>query len=379
MFNYEKTNRYFAQFAGGMEELAHKELSRLGAANIKTTYRGLYFDADKPTLYRVNYSSKIITRVLGQLLRFDCHSVKYLYITGKKIDWQRLIKPGKTFAINAICENSKINHSHYAMQRLKDAVADYFVEKTGSRPDVDRRDPDVGLHLHIQNNKATISLDTSGGSLHRRGYRKGSVEAPMQETLAAAIIALTGWDGKKRLVDPMCGSGTLLSEALMHYCRIPPGYLRQRFGFESMPDFAPKIWEKVKQEADKNIRTLPDGLISGSDMAAKSVAAAKKNLAVLPEGPKVAIKKARFQELGRLDNAVIVCNPPYGIRLGEKKEVAKLLKEFGDFLKRNCKNSSVFLYLGDKELLKKVGLKPKWKKQLKSGPLEGVLARYDIY
>ncbi len=379
MFTYEKTNIYFAQTAEGFEDLVRAELEVLGAVDIKKSFRGLHFKADRKTLYRANYLSRFATRILAPLITFDCHSTKYLHKTAMQMDWERLLSMDTTFAISASCSGSSIKHSQYASLCLKDAIADFFIEKHDKRPDVKKHDPDVGIHLHIRNNKATISLDTSGGSLHRRGYRKGSVEAPMQETLAAAIIELSGWDGKKPLLDPMCGSGTLLAEALMKYCRVPAGLLRRNFGFERLPDFAVNLWNTVKQQADAEIRPLPGNLIYGSDVSKGSVAATKGNLSLIPSGSRIEIRKASFQDIESAENTCIICNPPYGIRMGEKEAAGLLMKDFGDFLKHRCRGSSACLYFGDRDLLKRIGLKPSWKKPLKSGGLDGVLAMYQMY
>ena len=241
MFTYQKSDRYFAQIAEGLEDLGRKELQELGARDIKPGYRGFYFSADKDSLYRLSYCSRLLSRVLAPLILFDCHSAKYLYKTACKIDWASLIDLKDTFAVKANVSHSKITHSQYASLRLKDAIVDVFRSNTGERPNVDTKTPDVLFNLYIQNNKATIYLDTSGASLHRRGYRLQSIAAPMQEIVAAAIIRLSAWDGSRPLVDPMCGSGTLLCEAMMHYCRIPAGFLRKKFGLESLPDFDAKF------------------------------------------------------------------------------------------------------------------------------------------
>ena len=379
MFTYQKSGRYFAQIGGGLDDLAEKELRELGAKDIKSGHMGFYFSADKAALYRINYSSRLLTRILAPLIRFDCHSAKYLYKTAAKIDWPSLFSKEKAFAVKANVSNSRINHSHYAALCLKDAVVDVFRNKTGKRPDVETKTPDILLNLHIQNNKATVYLDTSGTSLHRRGYRSLSVAAPMQEIVAAAIIRLSGWDGSRPLVDPMCGSGTLLCEAVMHFCRIPAGYLRQKFGFESLPDFDAEIWHAVKQKADCGIRELPPYLIAGSDKSAEAISAAEENLTNLPGAQNVKLSVKPFQELGLLENSLIVCNPPYGIRMNTEAEIKNFMKQIGDFLKQRCKGSEAYIYFGNRELIKSIGLKPTWKKILTSGGLDGRLVRYDLY
>jgi len=379
MFTYQKSGRYFAQVAQGLEDLARKEMQQLGAQEIKPGYRGLYFSADKASLYRLNYCSRYLSRILAPLIRFDCHSDKYLYKTASSIDWLSLIDLHNTFAVKANVSHSKITHSQFAALRLKDAIVDVFRKKTGKRPDIDTREPDVLLNLHIQNNKATIYLDTSGSSLHRRGYRQKSIIAPMQEIVAAAIIHLSGWDGSRPLVDPMCGSGTLLCEAMMHYCRIPAGFLRKKFGFASLPDFDEKIWAAVKKKEDSRIRILPHGLIRGSDSSADAVKATKDNTSCFEQGGNIELSVNSFQNLGSVENSVIISNPPHGIRLNADENINGLMKQLGNFLKQKCTGSEVYLYFGNRELIKNIGLKPTWKKIIVSGGQDGRLVKYNIY
>ncbi len=379
MFSYQKNNRYFAQIADGLEELGRKEMQELGALDIKPIYRGFYFSADRAALYRLNYCSRLLSRILAPLVRFDCHSDRYLYKTAANINWPALIDLKSTFAVKANVSHSRINHSQYAALRLKDAIVDVFRKKTGKRPNVDTKNPDILFNLHIQNNKATIYLDTSGASLHRRGYRLESVAAPMQEIVAAAIIRLSGWTGARLLVDPMCGSGTLLCEAMMHYCRIPAGFLRKKFGFTALPDFDAKIWTAVKEEEDSRIRDLPPGLISGSDMADDAVAAAKTNTRCFAQGAQIALSVRSLQNITSLENSVIVSNPPHGIRLDTEENIKNFMKQLGDFLKQRCKGSEAYLYFGNREMIKSIGLKSSWKKMLISGGLDGRLVKYDLY
>jgi len=224
-----------------------------------------------------------------------------------------------------------------------------------------------------------VSLDTSGGSLHRRGYRRESVAAPMQETLAAAIVALTDWRGEKPLYDPMCGSGTLLCEALMRLCRIPAGFLGRNFGFHFLPDFNPSLWARIKKEADGRIRPLVSGQLCGSDIDPLAVKAATTNCRLLPGGKGIQIQPCDFRTLPEQENKIIVCNPPYGIRLGREAELDIFYKSLGDFLKQRCKGSQAYIYYGNREKIKKIGLKPTWKKPLRNGGLDGRVVKYEIY
>ena len=388
MFQYQQQQTYFAQVAGGFDEPAADELRELGAKEIHNAFRGMYFKADQPTLYRINYQARLPARVLAPLITFDCHSAKYLHRTAVRLDWQQLMAVTDTFAVQAaVSATPSLKHSQFAALTVKDAVCDYFREKCGRRPNVDTRNPDLGLHLFVRNNRATISVDVSGGSLHKRGYRLASVAAPLQETLAAAIIRLSGWDGTKPLMDPMCGSGTLLGEAVMHYCRIPAGFLRDKWGFRCLPDYSEKDWLAVKSAADEAIRPLAAGLLSGGDIQRDALRAARRNLAELLTASgtgeadlrEVNLSCRDFRQMEKLSNTVIMVNPPYGVRLGERDEAEGLLKEFGDFLKQRCTGCTAFVYVGDSKLLKKVGLKPAWKKELNNGGLEGVLGKFDLY
>jgi putative N6-adenine-specific DNA methylase len=381
MFQYQQRNRYFAQIASGFEEIAEAELKHLGATDLKPAFRGIHFEAEPETLYRINYTARVIVRVLAPLVTFDCHSDNYLHQTALKQDWSQFITPRDTFAVHATTSNTpSLKHSQYAALKVKDAVCDFFREKTGKRPGVDVQSPDLGIHLFVRNNRAVISIDVSGGSLHKRGYRTLSVEAPMQETLAAAIIRLSGWDGERPLIDPMCGSGSLLCEAAMSYCRIPAGFLRKTWGFERLPDFDSNLWKKVKAAADAAMRPLPAGLLTGSDMNRESVRATRANLNNLP-GCKNNFQtlEKKFQDFPALENSAIVVNPPYGVRLGDRESAEALMKDFGDFLKQRCTGCTAYVYAGDRKLLKKIGLKPEWKKELNNGGLEGILGKFDLY
>ncbi len=381
MFQYQQHNQYFAQIAGGFEELAGTELKELGAKSIKPDYRGFHFEATPEVLYRINYKARMIIRVLAPLITFDCHSDKYLHQTAMKIDWSQFMSVQDTFAINAVTSNTPgLTHSQYAGLKVKDAICDVFREKTGERPNVDAKDPDLGIHLYVRNNRATISIDTSGGSLHKRGYRTARVDAPMAETLAAAIIRLSGWKGERPLIDPMSGSGTLLCEAAMRYCYMPAGYLRTGWGFKHLPDYDSKVWMKVKNEADGFMRPLPADLMIASDIDPVAARATRRNLNRLPGCKNQFECSPRdFRKIEKLENTTLVVNPPYGIRLGSRENAEQLLKELGDFLKQRCTGCTAYIYAGDRKLLKKVGLKPEWKTDLNNGGLEGVLGKYDLY
>jgi putative N6-adenine-specific DNA methylase len=322
MYEYQKSGRYFAQVADDIKEIAESELVELSATDTSHSYRGIYFNADPESLYRINLHSRLINRVLAPLKSFDCHSDNYLYQVAQQIRWEDFLDPDLTLAVFANVSQSNINHSKFAALRLKDAIVDYFRDRTGKRPTIDTRNPDLWLNVYIEKNVATISVDTSGGSLHRRGYRLESTQAPMSETLAASIIRYSEWHGQTPLYDPFCGSGTLLCEAYMTATNTPSAYWRKKFGFERLPDFDAKLWAKVKILADKKVRAASSNLIQGSDIDLKAVETAKKNSAIIdPEGKIKIIQKDIFQ-IDKLEGITIVCNPPYGIRMKQNKDLS---------------------------------------------------------
>lgn len=378
-YTYQQTSRYFAQVAEGLEAMSAAELSSLGATDVHPGYRGFFFHADKATLYRVTYQSRFIQKIVAPLSFFDCHSTKYLYRRAKEINWSDLFGLDKTFAIVSNVSNSTIRHSKYAALCVKDAIVDAFKEQYDQRPNIDTKQPDVWLNLHITKNRATIGLEVSGGSLHKRGYRIETHKAPIQETVAAAITDLSEWRGERPYVDPMCGSGTLLCEALMRYCQIPAGFLRPHFGFEALPDFDAQVWRRVKHEADAAIRPLPAGLIAGSDIAAQAIDAARVNLAQLPHGQDVDLKQIDFRDIKSLENHTIVANPPHGLRLQKREGLDLFCKDLGDFLKQRCNGSTAYLYFGNRELIKQIGLRTSWKRPLTSGGVDGRLVKLELY
>jgi len=376
---YQTTSQYFGQLAGGAESSGEAELKELGATKINKGYLGFYFCADQRTIYNIVYKTRVFSRILAPLIAFDCHSEKYLYKTAQQIDWTDFLTLTKTFAITSNVADSNIRNSQYAGQIFKDAIVDQFRDRTTKRPDVDTRFPDLLLNLYIHENKARISVDLGGGSLHKRGYRTESVDAPMQETLAATILALSKWNGERPLYDPFCGSGTLLCEAFMKVGNIPAAYLRRKFGFLRLPDFDATVWNQVKTQANNETLDIPEDLIKGSDIDTNAVKAVRTNRNELPELGTIKVRRTDFQSLEGFENTVIVTNPPYGIRLGNTEEVTALLKEFGDFLKQKCTGSTAYIYYGDKALAKKLGLKPDWKHPLRAGGLDGVLCKYELY
>jgi putative N6-adenine-specific DNA methylase len=378
-YTYQKDDGYFAQMPDDIKEIAETELRELGATQTQQAYRGLHFTADKKTLYRINFHSRLSTRILAPLLSFDCHSDRYLYKQALQIPWEDFLTTAGTFAVFATVAHSNITHSQFAALRLKDAIVDYFRTRQGKRPSIDTQNPDVWFNLHIDNNRATISLDTSGGSLHRRGYRLESVSAPMIETLAAAIIRYSGWRGDTPLYDPFCGSGTLLCEAYLLASHTPAGILRRSFGFEKLPDYDAGIGKEVAREGKKKIVPVAPGTIAGSDIAFEAVEATRRNCHAIDPGHRIRIEQRDIFTIDELRGKTIVCNPPYGIRMGKTVDLNEFYRKLGDFFKQRCAGSTAYVYFGEREFIKKVGLKPTWKKELSNGGLDGRLVKYDLY
>jgi len=376
---YEKESQYFAQVSESIKDLAVKELKTLGAYDLTPVFRGIWFKATQKDFYRINYFSRLVSRILAPLISFECHDKDDLYKAAKKIRWEEFLTPKDTFSIAANVSESEITHSNFAGLRVKDAIADYFRDRANKRPNVDAKDPYIIVNLHIHRNLATLTIDASGGPLHKRGYREESVAAPMQETVAAAIIHLSEWDGQVPLYDPMCGSGTLLCEALMKYCRIPAQIFRTQFGFERLPDFDANLWDQVKKEALENFKALKPGMISGSDVSEQSVNAVKTNIMGLHFGSEITIEQKDFKDIQSIENSVIITNPPYGIRIGKDQNLNKFYESFGLFLKNKCRKSTAFVYFGEPKYIKKVLLSPSWKRPLKIGGLDGKLVKYELY
>lgn len=380
-FRYTKQNKYFAQINEDCKEIGAQELEELGAKNLEPDYRGIYFTADDETLYKVIYQNRLFTRILAPLHRFDVHQEKALYYKTKEMEWDKIIPRDGTFAIFANVGNSDhVKHSQYAALLMKDAIVDYFRDKYGDRPDVDRKNPDVWINLFVNKNKATINLDLTGGAGFKRGYRTASVDAPLNENLGAAIVRHTRWEGERPFLDPMAGSGTIALEAAMKYCRIPAGYLRKKFGCFHMPNFNQELWDKQKSEADAQIRELPEGLIYVNDQDPEAIEAIQENAANLPGiVDNLIVRQGDFREMMDKKGFTIVSNPPYGMRLKTDGKIEDFVRTIGDFLKQKCSGSTAWLYFGERQLLRSVGLRTSRKIILFNSGLDGRLARFDMY
>jgi len=369
----------FAAVPRGAEELAAAELGFLGINGAKPGKGGVAFRTDRAGLYRANLWLRTASRVLVQLALFPCASPAELYAGVHAISWQELITPDMTLAVDCSLRDSALTHSGFVALKTKDAVVDRIRESCGSRPNVDTTLPDVRINVHLHKNVCTISLDSSGDSLDRRGYRLERNEAPLRETLAAAVVALTGWDGSIPLADPMCGSGTIPVEAALMAAHIPPGLHRQ-FGFQRWLDFDSELWNGICAAAEAGIRRLPVGLVTGYDLDNRALLLAGRNAAKAGLEGQIHFFHAALQEFRpEGDKGVVILNPPYGKRMGEDDDLRELYCQIGDVMKKFCRGWTGYVLTGNLELAKYIGLKASRRYVLFNGAIECRLLKYDLY
>lgn len=372
---------FFISCPRNLEALLAEELKEMGVEEVKVRPLGVEASLSREEVYRVVYGSRLASRVLRPLATFTCQDPDELYSNAIKFNWAKILKPDQTLKVTASVSDSSITHSHYAALKLKDAIVDHLREKTGERPSIDRDTPDVRLDLYLRQDQATISLYYSDGIMHRRGYRIQAVEAPLKENLAAAVIRFAGWKGDNPLADLFCGSGTFLIEAAMVATRTPAGYFRPTQGFESLPDFSPAAWQKVKMEMDKEILPLAKGLLTGVDLSARAMAATRANLAKTPYENAVKLVQKDFARMeGPFQGYTLVGNPPYGVRLEDSTEGLKdFYKVIGQFLKTRCEGSKAYLLIPDVAYEKEIWFKPDRRLVIDNGALEVTVAEYVIF
>lgn len=363
----------------GLEEILADELKDLGAQDIQKQNRAVAFNGDMEVLYRANYASRFALRILKPIIRFTASDDRELYQKANEIDWGKVFNLHQTFSIDTLVFNSKsFQNSMFASLRLKDAIVDHFRQKYGQRPSVEKDDADIRINLHITGEDCVISLDSSGESLHKRGYRKLEHVAPINEVLAAAMIKFSGWDGNANFIDPMCGAGTLLIEAAMKMLGIPAGYYRKDYSFHNWKDFDSKLWAKIHDDmAFQQIR--PPIKIKGGDMSETAILKAGEN-----------IREAGLQRYINLENCdiskfqpprgtgTLVTNPPYGERI-RVKHINELYEEIGNQFKNRFQGYTAWLISSDMEALKCIGLHSSKKIKLYNGPLECRLMKYELY
>jgi putative N6-adenine-specific DNA methylase len=370
--------KFVAKTLYGLEKVLSEELISLGAGNVQTANRAILFEGDKSLLYRVNYSVRTALSVLMPLSDFRIRSKEDLYKGGSKIEWDRFMDTDDTFSIVPVINSPHFGHTGYAGLIIKDAIADYFRNKTGRRPSVDTTNPRILINLHISNDNVTISLDSSSVPLYKRGYRQEQTVAPLNEVLAAGILLLSGWNVSSTLTDPMCGSGTIPIEAGLIASKIPPGKFRQFFGFQKWKDFDEDLFEKIKLECNSQIQLSPVKIF-GSDISEEALKFANANVARAGLSDVITLEKSDFKDLKSIDeHGYLFLNPPYGQRI-KPEEIDMLYGMIGTTLKHNFPGTTAWLITSNKESLKHIGLKPKEKYTLFNGALECVLLKYEMY
>ena len=362
----------------GFEEILAKELQQLGAQDVEIGTRAVSFKGDKGFMYKANLSLRTALKILKPIYYFKATNDQNLYKGIQGIDWTKYIGESQTFVIDTTIHSDNFKHSQFVSQKAKDAIVDQFREKTGQRPSVDKDFPDLRINIHIDRDQVSVALDTSGASLHHRGYRTATNIAPINEVLAAGILLLSGWDGSSDFLDPMCGSGTLLAEAAMIACNIPANINRKEFAFEKWNDWDNDLFDQIIDALMKRTKEFHH-TIFGYDKAPSAVQKAKDNIQNANLDDYVSIIQGDFFD-SKKENAgplQMVFNPPYGERLNI--ELERFYREIGDTLKNNYPNTNAWFITANLEALKFVGLRPSRKIKLFNGSLEARLVKYEMY
>ncbi|HEY8504061.1 MAG TPA: THUMP domain-containing protein [Gemmataceae bacterium] len=370
---------FFATCARGLEPLTARELTDLGASDVTPGRGGVRFTGDRATLYKANLWLRTAVRVLQPLLEADVSSPDELYEAVRTIDWREYMTPDHTLAVDCNVRDSKITHSQYAARRVKDAICDQFRERCGRRPSVDPEEPMVGLNLHVFRDRAVLSLDSSGASLHKRGYRPVLTKAPLNEALAAGLVLQTGWSGEAPLVDPMCGSGTLPIEAAwIALCR-PPGLTRKRFGFQGWIDYDVALWTSLRDEARRGVRNRLEFPILGSDLRADAVAFSVKNARAAGVGHLLRFTRRDVRDFRPPEGppGVLICNPPYGERIGEVREMVPLYRALGELIRDRCKGWKCFVFTAERSPVRELGMAPVRQTPFFNGKIPCRLLRFE--
>lgn len=362
--------QFFAPCPRGLETTLATELTALGAHTAKPFEGGVAFQGDLRLCYRANLESRIASRVLWRVGGADYRSEEDVYRTVAGLSWGRYFDPQRTIRVNVAAVGSPLRSLDYITLRIKDAVCDRFRQDTGLRPSVDTAAPDVRIHAFLEASRFTLYLDTSGEALFKRGYRRVRSDAPLRENLAAGILALSGWQPGTPLLDPMCGTGTLLVEAALMALRIAPGSGRS-FGLEKLHSFDVALWRSVLSAAEAGRLPAAPLPLYGADLYGAQLTLARENLAAAGLGGVATLKQANVLELpAPSDPGVIVTNPPYGVRLGEQNELASLYPQLGDALKQKYAGWRACIFTADLRLPKLIGLKPARRIPLYNGALE---------
>ena len=367
----------------GLEQVLAGELVQLGANNVQVERRAVSFTGDLRMLYTANMCLRTASRVLVPIASFKAKNTDDIYAQVKALDWSQYMTLKTTFQIDATVYSDFFRHSQFVTYRVKDAIVDYWMEKDHARPSVKLEGADLYLNVHIAADRVTLSLDSSGESLHKRGYRVANTQAPINEALAAGMLLLAGWNGQSDFYDPMCGSGTLLIEAALIARNIAPGVYRQGFAFEKWANFDADLWEDVYND-DSREREFTHK-IYGSDAGYYAAQAAQKNIHSAGLQRDIEVRQVRIQELRLADTAnntegaLVMINPPYGERLSQDKDVLRLYQDMGTALKHQFSGSTAWVISSNEEALKCIGLRPAKRIHLVNGDLECLFNQYILF
>ena len=361
----------------GLEPVLAKELTRLGANNVQIGRRMVSFTGDKEMMYRANFQLHTAIKILKPISRFKAQSADDVYTEIKKIDWSKFLDNEQTFAVDAVVFSEEFRHSKFVSYKVKDAIVDQFRELTGQRPNISVSNPDIRLHIHIAENDCTLCLDSSGESLHRRGYRQESVEAPLNEVLAAGMILMTGWQGDCDFIDPMCGSGTLLVEAALIARNMAPGLFRKEYAFEKWPDFDAELFDHIYND-DSQEREF-NHHIYGYDIDMKAVNTARMNVRAAGLTADITVEQQDFKDFVQpSQKSVMVVNPPYGERISTP-DLLGTYRMIGERLKHQFLNNDAWILSYREECFDQIGLKPSIKIPVFNGSLECEFRKYQIF
>ena len=365
----------------GLEQVLAKELIELGANNVQTERRAVSFTGDLRMLYTANFCLRTASRILVPIATFKAKTTDDIYTQVKQLDWAQHMTAKTSFLIDATVYSDLFRHSQFITYRVKDAIVDYWMEHSGVRPNVQLTNPDIYLNVHIAGDTVTLSLDSSGESLHKRGYRVANTQAPINEALAAGMLLLAGWHGQGDFYDPMCGSGTLLIEAALIARNIAPGIYRKGFAFEKWANFDADLFDDISSD-DSRERDFQHK-IYGSDAGFYAVQAATKNIQSAHLQRDIEVKQIRVQELRLADHdtngALVMINPPYGERLAQDKDVLRLYQDMGTTLKHQFSGATAWIISSNEEALKCIGLRPAKRIHLVNGDLECLFNQYVLF
>lgn len=362
----------------GLENVLAEELHEIGAENIELGCRAVTFSGNKETLYKSNFWLRTALRILKPIHVFNARTIDEFYGNARKFDWTSVMDISQKFAVESVVNSELFPHSRYIALKLKDAIADHFRDRFGKRPFVDPKKPHIQFHVHVNNDICTVSLDSSGESLHKRGYRVVQDVAPINEVLAAGLIKLSGWDGDSVFIDPMCGSGTIIIEAALIAYGIAPGIFRQHFGFENWLDFDDQLLQSIYND-DSRERNF-EYLILGRDISKRALASVMENVKESGLQKKIDLAVASIFDYNppRVDRGMVITNPPYGERL-KKDQIENFYKQLSDVFKQKYQGYDVWLISSNQDALKSFGLRPSKKITLFNGALECKYQRFSMY